>query len=82
MPSATGRPGFPDNGRPHLKGPAERGHVKKRQKASKIFLTFLDFFSRRARSVKNRQKVSKILSDTFRAAPVLRPVLVGSEERN
>ena len=46
------------------KGPAERGHVKKRQKSSKsvknIFDTFRHF-SRRAKNVKNRQKVSKIL---------------------
>ena len=45
------------------KGPAERGHVKKRQKSSKsvknIFDTFRHF-SRRAKNVKNRPKVSKI----------------------
>ena len=44
------------------KGPAERSHVKKRQKSSKsiknIFDTFRHF-SRRAKNVKNRQKVSK-----------------------
>ena len=51
-----------------LKGPAERGHVKKRQKSSKsvknIFDTFRHF-SRRAKNVKNRQKVSKIFSTIF-----------------
>ena len=67
------------------KGPAERGHVKKRQKSSKsvknIFDTFRQF-SRRAKNVKNRQKVSKYFStffDIFRAAPVFRPFLGGSE---
>ena len=50
----------------HFSGPQkgpERGHVKKRQKSSKsgknIFDTFRHF-SRRAKIVKNRQKVSKI----------------------
>ena len=54
------------------KGPAERGHVKKRQKSSKsvknIFDTFRHF-SRRAKNVKNRQKASKSVKhifDTFR----------------
>ena len=63
------------------KGPAERGHVKKRQKSSKsvknIFHTFRHF-SRRAKKVKNRQKVSKYFStlfDNFHAAPVFRPLL-------
>ena len=67
------------------KGPAERGHVKKRQKSSKsvknIFDTFRQF-SRRAKNVKNRQKVSKYFStlfDNFCAAPVFRPLLGGSE---
>ena len=67
------------------KGPSERGHVKKRQKSSKsdknIFETFRHF-SRRAKNVKNRQKVSKYFStlfDNFRAAPVFRPLLGGSE---
>ena len=50
------------------KGPAERGHVKKRQKSSKsvknIFDTFRHF-SRRAKNVKNRQKVSKSFSTIF-----------------
>ena len=62
------------------KGPAERGHVKKRQKSSKsvknIFDTFRHF-SRRAKNVKNRQKVSNMFStlfDNFRAAPVFRPL--------
>ena len=57
------------------KGPAERGHVKKRQKSSRIvkkkFQKYFRHFSRRAKEVKNRQKVSKIIStlfDNFRAA--------------
>ena len=61
------------------KGPAERGHVKKRQKSSKrvkkIFVTFRQF-SRRAKKVKNRQKVLKSFStlfDKFRAAPFSGP---------
>ena len=67
------------------KGPAERDHVKKRQKSSKSVKKFFDTFrqfSRRAKNVKNRQKVSKIFStlfDNFRAAPVFRPLLGGSE---
>ena len=44
------------------KGPAERGHVKKRQKSSKSVKNIFDSFrqfSRRAKNVKNRQKASK-----------------------
>ena len=69
------------------KGPAERGHVKKRQKSSKSVKKFFDTFrqfSRRAKNVKNRQKVSKSFStlfDNFRAAPFFRPLLGGSEIR-
>ena len=50
------------------KGPAERGHVKKRQKSSKSVKKFFDTFrqfSRRAKNVKNRQKVSKGFSTIF-----------------
>ena len=60
------------------KGPAERGHVKKHQKSSKSVKIFFDtfrHFSRRAKKVKNRQKVSKYFStlfDNLRAAPVFR----------
>ena len=60
------------------KGPAERGHVKKRQKTSKSVKKFFDTFrqfSRRAKNVKNRQKVSKSFStlfDNFHAAPFFR----------
>ena len=67
------------------KGPAERGHVKKRQKSSKSAKNIVDSFrhiSRRAKNVKNRQKVSKIFStlfDKFRTAPVFRPVLEASD---
>ena len=61
------------------KGPAERGHVKKKI-VKKFFVTFRQF-SRRAKNVKNRQKASKSFStpfDNFRAAPFFRPLLVGS----
>ena len=68
------------------KGPAERGHVKKRQKSSKsvkkFFNTFRQF-SRRAKNVKNRQKVSKSFStlfDNFRAAPFSRPLLQSADQ--
>ena len=82
----SGLPGpydFPVSGL--QKGPAERGHVKKRQKSStsvkKLFETFRQF-SRRAKNVKNRQKVSKSFStlfDNFRVAPFFRPLLGGSD---
>ena len=68
------------------KGPAERGHVKKRQKSSKVSKNIFDtsrHFSRRAKNVKNRQKVSKIFSTLFdisRAAPVFWPLLGGSDK--
>ena len=69
------------------KGPAERGHVKKRQKSTRsvkhIFDTFRHF-SRRAKKCKNRQEVSKTYSTLFvdfRTAPVFRPFL-GVSERN
>ena len=51
------------------KGPAERGHVKKRQESSKSVKKFFDtfrHFSHRAKNVKNRQKVSKIFKSYFR----------------
>ena len=68
------------------KGPAERGHVKKRQKSSKSVKKFFDTFrqfSRRAKTVKNRQKVSKSFStlfDNFRAAPFFRPLLQSADK--
>ena len=64
------------------KGPAERGHVKKRQKSSKSVKDTFRHFSRRAKNVKNRQKASKSFStlfDNFRAATFFRPLLGGSE---
>ena len=67
------------------KGPAERGHVKKRQKSSKSVKKFFDTFrqfSRRAKNVKNRQKASKSFStlfDNFRAAPLFRPFLQSAD---
>ena len=68
------------------KGPAERGHVEKRQKSSKsvkkLFDTFRQF-SRRAKNVKNRQKVSKSFStlfDNFRAGQkFFRPLLQSAD---
>ena len=68
------------------KGPAERGHVKKRQKSSQSVKEFFDTFrqfSRRAKNVKNRQKVSKSFStlfDNFRATPFFRPLWQSAEE--
>ena len=67
------------------KGPAEKGHVKKRQKSPKSvkkFLTLFRQFSRRAKNVKNPQKASKSFSthfNNFRAAPFFRPLLGGSD---
>ena len=63
-------------------GPAEGGHVNKRQKSSKrvnIFLSLFDIF----RATSKRQKSSKVSKyfDTFgnfRAAPVFRPCLGGA----
>ena len=63
------------------KGPAETGHVQKRQKLSKIILTFFDSFHT-GKKRQNRQRVSNISFDTFdnfRAAPLFRPLLAGSE---
>ena len=51
------------------------------EKCQKFFDTFRHF-SRRAKNVRNRQKVSQIFStlfDNFRAAPFFRPLLGGSE---
>ena len=70
---------------PELQECRRTAHVNKRQKSSNsVKNTFDTFrhFSRRAKNVKNRQKVSKIFStlfDIFRAAPVFRPLLGGSE---
>ena len=66
------------------KGPAERGHVKKRQKSSKIFSTLFDIFrvGQKTSKIVKILKVSKIFStlfDNFRAAPVFRPLSGGSE---
>ena len=43
--------------------PAERGHVKERQKTSKNVKTF--FVQGMQKKVKNRQKVSKLFFDIF-----------------
>ena len=64
------------------KGPAERGHVKKRQKSSKsvkkFFGTFRQF-SCRAKNVKNRQKVSKSFSTIFARLHFSGPFWGGSD---
>ena len=55
------------------KGPAERGHVKKRQKCEDKFQHFRQFWQ--GKKVKNRQKVSRRIFDNFRAAPIFRHLL-------
>ena len=61
------------------KGPAERGHVKKRQKVSKSFSTLFDHF----RAGQKTSKIVKKIFDTFRQfsrrAPFFRPLLGGSD---
>ena len=62
------------------KGPRQKTS-KIVKKCQNIFDTFRQF-SRRAKSVKNRQKVSKSFStlfDNFRAAPFLRPLLQSAD---
>ena len=53
------------------------------KKCQKYFRHFSTFFARRAKqNFKNRQKMAKMFStlfDNFRAAPVFRPLLGGSE---
>ena len=57
------------------KGPAERGHVRRRQKSSKSVQTNFDFF----RQFSHRAKTSKMsemsLFDNFRAAAIFRTLL-------
>ena len=65
------------------KGPAERGHVKKRQKSSKSVKNIFDTFRHFSRRAKKHQKSSesvKTLFDNFRAAPVFRPLLGGPDK--
>ena len=68
------------------KGAGGKGPRQNTSKSSKSVEKFFDTFrqfSRRAKNVKNRQKVSKSLStlfDNFRAAPFFRPLLEGSED--
>ena len=47
------------------RGPAERGHVKKRRKSSKSVKNIFDIFRAGQKKVKNRQKVSKYFSTFF-----------------
>ena len=65
------------------KGPAERGHVKKRQETSKVvkkcqkyFRHFSTFFAQGKQRQKSSKSVKNIPSffDNFRAAPVFRPL--------
>ena len=64
------------------KGPAERSHVKKRQKRSKSAKMFFDIFrlfSRGAKNVKKSSKNVKMFFDTFGAAPLFRALLGGPD---
>ena len=64
------------------KGPAERGHVKKRQKSSKSVKKFFDTFrpfSRRAKNVKKRQKG---FSTVFAQHHFSGPRLLGGSEQH
>ena len=67
------------------KGAGGKGPRQKRQKSSKSVKKFFDTFrqfSRRAKNVKNRQKVSKTFStlfDNFRASPFFRPLLQSAD---
>ena len=57
------------------KGPAERGHVKNRQKVSRHFSTFFAKGKKTSKIVKKCQKYFSTLFDNFRAAPVFRLLL-------
>ena len=65
------------------RGPAERGHVKKCQNLSKSVKIFSTFFAqgakKRSKIIKKRQVCFLAFFDTFRAAPVFRPLLGGSD---
>ena len=63
---------FPQNFPPQIKKDHQRASVKERRekKVSKIFSTSFDNF----RAGQNRQKMSKIILDTFRAAPIFWPL--------
>ena len=64
------------------KGASGKGPCQKTSKATKKCQKYFRQFSRRATTVKNCQKVSKVFStlfDNFLAAPVFRPLLGGSE---
>ena len=60
------------------KGPAERGHVKERQKSSKSVKKLFDTFRQFSRRAKKRQKCFSTLFDNFRAAPFFRPLWGGA----
>ena len=63
------------------KGPAERGHVKNRQKVSKSFSTLFDIF-RAGQKTSKIVKKNKMFFDTFRQfsrGTFFRPLLGGSD---
>ena len=65
------------------KGAGGKGPRQKTSKIVKKCQKVFRQFSRRAKNVKNRQKVSKSFStlfDTFRAAPSFRPLLQSAEK--
>ena len=65
------------------KGPVERGHIKNRQKVSKMFSTAFDIFRAGLKTSKIAKKCQKIfwtLFDNFRAAPVFRTLMGGSDK--
>ena len=63
------------------KGPAERGHVKNRQKVPKSFSTLFDNFFAQG---KKTSKIAKNMFDTFRqfsrGTNIFRPFLGGSDK--
>ena len=64
------------------RGAGGKGPRQKSSKSVKLFFDTFRQFSRRAKNVKNRQKVSKKFStlfDKFRAAPFFRPLLQSAE---
>ena len=67
------------------KGASGKGPRQKSSKSVKNIFDDFRHFSRRAKKVKNHQKVLKIFStlfDSFPAAPLFRPLLGGSECKN
>ena len=78
----AGRPLFVPPGVPGTPGGRKKGAARKLSKSVKIFFDTFRQFSRRAKNVKNRQKVSQSFStlfDNFRAAPFFRPLLQSAD---